>query len=138
MPPLAAKYTNIIAKVRKLVRMFKKSPVQNDDALQPFVIEKFGKELKLLLDSRTRWSSLVNMLERFYVLKTEIKMAMIKMDKEKEFTLSDDELEVIGDLISALKPLQVAVEALCQRDSDLLYAEKVFEFTRKKTIRSWY
>jgi hypothetical protein len=132
IPDLAPAYTNIIAKVRKLVRIFRKSPVQNDDALQPYILEKFGKEMKLLLDSRTRWSSLVNMLERFYDLKTEIKMAMVKLGKEKEFTLSEEELKVIGDLISALKPLQVAVEALCQRDSDLLYAEKVFEFTRKK------
>ena len=44
----------IIAKVRKIVKVFRKSPIHNDVNLQPQNIETFGKEKNLLLDCKTQ------------------------------------------------------------------------------------
>ncbi|CAG5048037.1 unnamed protein product [Parnassius apollo] len=43
---LDTEYASIIEKVRKLVRLFKKSPTKND-LLQVYINQKFGKNLQL-------------------------------------------------------------------------------------------
>ena len=50
----------IIKKVRKIIKIFRKSPIKNDDNLQPQVQQSFGKEKSLFLDCKTRWNSLLN------------------------------------------------------------------------------
>jgi len=52
--------------------MFRKSPLKND-LLQKACQDKFSKELKLILDSPTRWNSLLHMLKRFLELKEVVK-----------------------------------------------------------------
>ena len=63
----------LIQKVRKVVKIFRSSPTKNDKVLQKYVKEEFWKELSLVLDSKTRWNSLVSMIERFFKLKNCIK-----------------------------------------------------------------
>jgi len=58
-------YHAVVQKVRKVVKMFKRSPTRNDAKLQPYVKQDFGREVGLLLDSKTRWNSLVDMLSQF-------------------------------------------------------------------------
>lgn len=70
----------LIEKVRKIVRMFRKSPLKNE-TLQKYVKIEFNTELQLLLDIKIRWNSLLVMLERFAKLKTSIFKAMLDLEQ---------------------------------------------------------
>jgi len=75
---LSPQYQQIIAKVRRIVKMFCKSPVKNDCVLQKYVKEDHqGREFSLLMDCPTRWNSLLAMLSRFSMLRCSIQKAMI-------------------------------------------------------------
>ena len=51
---LVSEFRTIITKVRKTVKMFRKSMVCNNNNLQPQNIASFGKEKALFLDCKTR------------------------------------------------------------------------------------
>ena len=51
---LSDTYNNVVNKVRRVVKLFRKSPTKNDDVLQVYVQQEHGKELTLLLDVKTR------------------------------------------------------------------------------------
>ena len=55
--PLASNLQDVVQKVRKIVKLFRRSPVKNEDHLQPYILENFGREKMLLLDCKTRWNS---------------------------------------------------------------------------------
>ena len=128
--PLASNLQNVVQKVRKIVTLFRRSPVKNDDNLQPYILENFGREKMLLLDCKTRWNSLLTMLDRFYELKKEIKMAMVQLDVP--FDLSDKEMKEINEMCEALALFKVAVNALASEDADMLLSEKIIAFVLKK------
>nr|CAH7763592.1 unnamed protein product [Callosobruchus chinensis] len=71
------RFNEIIGKVRKTVKLFRKAPRKYDDVLQKHVVSEFGREYALLLDSRTRWSSMAVVLERFLKFKASITKALI-------------------------------------------------------------
>ena len=48
-----------VNKVRRVVKIFKRSPLKNE-TLQKYVREKYPNGLNMILDCKTRWSSLVN------------------------------------------------------------------------------
>ena len=125
--PLASHLQDVVKKVRKIVKLFRRSPVKNDDHLQPYILENFGKEKMLLLDCKTRWNSLMAMLERFYELQKESKMAMVQLDAN--FNVSEKEIK---EMCEALSPFKAAVDALASEDADLLLSEKVIAFVLKK------
>ena len=77
----------------------------------------------LLLDCKTRWNSLLAMLERFYELKKEIKMAMVQLDVP--FDLSEKEVKKINEMSEA-------PDALASKDADMLLSEKIIAFVLKK------
>jgi hypothetical protein len=83
------------------------SPTKNDDILQKYIQEEFGKELALILDVRTRWNSLLEMLERFYQVINATRKSLIDL---KSDTKSDEQL--LMDIIAALQPIKAAVEQL--------------------------
>lgn len=56
---IVTKYIDLLSKVRKVVKLFNKSPIKNDTFLQKYVEEEKGKELSLILDCLTRWNSLL-------------------------------------------------------------------------------
>ena len=112
------------------MKFFRKSPVRNDDNLQPQIELSFGKEKALFLDCKTLWNSLLQMLKLLYELRKEVKIAMVQL--EQRFDISDEELVRIKELCDALAPIEMAVEYLCKGDAELLLAEKVTEFTKKK------
>ena len=66
---LAITIEPVIKKVRVIVKKFRRSPVKND-SLQKEVVKKYGKELNLIRDCKTRWSSLHSMIERFLKLES--------------------------------------------------------------------
>ncbi|GBM11906.1 hypothetical protein AVEN_209610-1 [Araneus ventricosus] len=70
------RYNDLLQKVWKVVKLFKRSPTKYDMYLQ-YVKEDTGKELSLSLDCRTRWNSLLAMIERFHKLKVCIDKDLI-------------------------------------------------------------
>ena len=96
--------------------------MKNDDHLQPYILKNLGREKMLLLDCKTRCNSLLAMLERFYVLKKEIEMAIIQLDVS--FDLYKKEVKEINEMCEALAPFKAAVDALASKDADMLLSEK--------------
>lgn len=121
-------YGPIISKVRKIINLFKRSSVKND-ILQKYVVSDFNKEISLDIDCKTRWSSLLMMLEKFLKLKNCIKKALI--DIESRESLEDSDFSHIKDVVESLQPFKLAVDALCRRDSTLLSADIVLGFCLK-------
>ena len=54
----------VIGKVRTVVKMFRKSPLK-DKILQKHIQAQLNTELKLILDSKTRWNSLLKIIKVF-------------------------------------------------------------------------
>ena len=52
--PLVCNLQDVMQKVRKIVKLFRQSPVKNGDHLQPYILENFEREKMLLLDCKTR------------------------------------------------------------------------------------
>jgi len=115
----------LINKVRNVVKIFKRSPIKNE-ILQVYVKAAFGKEFTLILDNKTRWNSLLFMLERFYKLKNLIQKSLIDINSPIVFT--DSEFELLLQIVSTLLPVKLAVEALCRRDANLLTADVTLTF----------
>lgn len=126
VPPLILDIKPIVDKIRKVVKIFRRSPTKNDDLLQKHVKEEFGRELMLILDCPTRWNSLLLMLERFYKLKSCVQKALI--DGRKEINFSSNEFKIISNIISALTPIKITVESLCCANTDLYKADIALEF----------
>lgn len=115
--------------MRQIVKMFKNSPVKND-VLQSYVTEEMKNESQLILDCKTRWSSLLDMLERFYFLRKPIKKALV--DVGGGLDIDDEELSTILEIVDALKPVKATVKALCRRDANLLTADAILSFAMKQ------
>lgn len=118
-------FKNILDSVRKIVKMFRKSPVKNS-ILQKYCKEKFHKDLELLLDCPTRWNSIETMLGRFLKVESCIKKALKDLNSSE--LISDDMISQIKKLHSTFKPIKLAVEALGATDANLLSAEGIFKF----------
>jgi hypothetical protein len=113
----------VVRKVRKVVILFRKSPVKNA-SLQRKVKEMHGVNNHLILDTKTRWSSLFNMLKRFVKLWSCIQATLILLGINHN--ISEQEMEAIVDLVEVLEPFKLAVEALCDRRVTALSAERIF------------
>lgn len=118
----------IIEKVRKISKIFRKSPKKND-ILQKYVKEDRGTELKLLIDCKTRWNTLFIMCKRFSDLELPIKKALIDI-KSAPFT--DEEFRMLSQITSVMNPVKVTVEALCRSDMDLCKADAALSFMLKE------
>ena len=70
------------------------------------------------------------MLQRFYELKKEVKVAMPPLDKD--FNISHEELDKINEICDTLAPLEMVVQYLCKENTDLILSEKVVVFAIKK------
>lgn len=84
----------LIKKLRSVVILFRRSPTKDDEILQKYVIEELFKDnFSLILYCRTRWSSLLAMIERFYKLQNCVRKALI--DLKSKITFSEGEMETI-------------------------------------------
>ena len=75
--------------------MFRKSQTKND-ILQQYIKTDFGKDIVLLKNCKTRWSSLLLMLNinnvKYYLLQVCIKKALIDIrNKEESLDISHNE-----------------------------------------------
>lgn len=115
----------VLCSVRKIVMMFKRSPVKNA-VLQNYIKEKHGQEIALLMDCKTRWNSTEVMVERFLKLYSCVMLALTDLNATEH--LIDDQILLLRDLANSLRPIKMAVESLSQRDNNLLKCEGVFKF----------
>ena len=113
-----------IQKVRRIVKLFRKSPKKND-ILQTHVKSEFYKVLMLILDTKTRWNSLLEMIERFLKLKKCIEKALIDLDEQ--FSVSQGEYLLMDNIFLALQPMKLAIEGLGRRDANLLTADGILK-----------
>ena len=119
------KLRDVIQKSRRIVKLFKRSPLKNEILHNHMKSSKLG-EVSLILDTKTRWSSLANMLDRLVHTKPAVQKALIDLNSTE--TMTDEDFNTIGEIAQALQPLRAAVEALCRRDSNLLTADAVVKF----------
>lgn len=121
-------YFATVKKVREIIKIFRKSPVKNDDVLQKYVRENNGKELSLISDCKTRWNSLFAMLKRFYELRIPVQKAMIDLKGQVKVNVTDDEMELVKEMLQALEPINAAVEHLCRQQCTLYEADVALHF----------
>ena len=117
--------SSVIKKVRKIVKAFRKSPIKNE-ILQKHISQEFSKELRLNLDIKIRWNSLIDMLERFLNVKSAILKAA--KDLNMEIDLNEEEFEALQIIVQTLVPIKIGAEKLCKREINLLDSEIIFSF----------
>ena len=86
----------VIGKVRTVVKMFRKSPL-TDEILHKHIQAQLNTELKLILDSKTRWNSLLEMIKIFVRAEKCIRMALVEIGTST--TITNAEIKIIHDLI---------------------------------------
>ena len=118
----------VIRKFRTLVKMFRKSPLK-DETLLKHIQAQLNTELKLILDSKTRWSSLLKMIEIFVRVEKCIRMPLVEIGTCT--TITDAEIKIPHDLIDVLEPVKYAVGGLCRRNAALLTVERIHDFVFK-------
>ena len=123
---MSTEYHNVVQKVRKVVKLFKRLPARNDTLLQPYVKQEFAREISLLLDCKTRWNSLVDMLSHFLQLRGPAQKALIDLGQAS--LIDDGDFSVLQEMVSCLEPLKLAVTALCRRDTNLMSGEAALNF----------
>ena len=120
------KVSVVIEKVRKISRLFRKSPLKNE-TLQKYVMDSKGKQLQLMLDSRTRWNSLIDMLDRYKEIRQEVSKALIDCAR-LDLDLSNSEFEVVKTVLLCMLPIKTGAESLGCRKMTLFSSEAVFHF----------
>ena len=124
-PAFTPEIEDVFKKVRKLVKVFQKSTVKNE-VLQKYVMQEHEKELPLILDRKTRLSSMFQMIERFIFLKKCIFKALLDLSIAHDITQA--EFLFLDEMKAALKRVKLAVEAMCRQNTTLLTAEGIFLF----------
>ena len=117
--------SGLVNKVRKIVKIFRRSPLKNE-ILQHYVKEVYPNGLNLILNCKTRWSSLLDMLERIVRIKVPVQKALL--DLQEMPNLSNQEFTDISIISFSLSPIKAAIEALCRRDANLIVAEATIKF----------
>lgn len=130
---LATEYQMIISKLRKCVKLFRNSPTKND-MLQNYIQQEFGKTIQLVLDCKTRWSSLCNMISTYNKVKQCVAKTLVDLllSSNSDYFFTDEEHAVLIDLENTFQPVKLAVEVLCRRDTDLVSAEHTLRFMVRK------
>ena len=120
---------NILKKVRSDVKRFRKSPKDNE-VLQKHAKDHFMQELKLILDVKTRWSSIFDMLSRYCKLRPCLQKTFIDLNGKS--AVSEEEFVFIQQLCDILNPIKLTSDALCRNDATLLSADAALEWLVKK------
>ena len=123
----------VIGKVRTVVKMFRKSPLK-DEILQKHIQAQLNTELKLILNSKTRWNNFLEMIKIFVRAEKCIRMALVEIGTST--TITNAEIKVLHDLIDVLEPVEHAVDGLGRRNATLLTAERIHDFVFKTLSNS--
>ena len=107
VPVFNVEIENVLKKVRRVVKIFRRSPIKNE-VLQKYMFLEQNKELSLVLDCKIRWSSTYETIERFICLKKCISKALLDLSIEHD--ISTAEFLFLNELKCALEPIKLAVD----------------------------
>ena len=128
-PAFTLEMEDVLKKVRKVFKVFRKSTMKNE-VLEKYVMQEHEKELSLILDCKTPWSSMFQMIERFILLKKCIFKAFLYLSIAQDLTQA--KFSFLDEMKGALEPVKLAVEAMCRQDATLLVAKGIFLFLIKE------
>jgi hypothetical protein len=107
-------YDVALAEMRKIIKFFRKSSLRSE-ILMKYVIIKEGKPLKLLLDIKTRWSSLVISIERFLKIADSINSALDELGVQK---FNAQNVKLLTEVFNILEPVKLAVLELSKQSAN--------------------
>jgi len=76
---LMPNYLKLLKRIRKICKIFRENPRENDGFLQVEAKKDLKKELKLILDCMTCWYSLADTIKRVLRLQRQLKCALLAM-----------------------------------------------------------
>ena len=117
-----------VAKVRKIVQKIRKNSVKSD-FLKAKCVESGAKFTNLILDCRTSWNSLADMLDRYIKLQNVVKGVLEEYDYPKEHQLTRRETDVVQQVSEALQMVKVAASYLSSRNINLMIADTIMKET---------
>ncbi|UYV71585.1 hypothetical protein LAZ67_8003773 [Cordylochernes scorpioides] len=100
-------------KARVVVKLFKRSPLKNEILLNYMRQDnRISTSMCLILDCRTRWDSLLNMLERLLSVKSAIQKALIDVNANVHLTDEDFDIMTQTRLLTAEATVKFLLEEL--------------------------
>ena len=78
----------------------------------------------MILDWKTRWYSVVDMIERFLRLQRQIKCTLLVMEVSSDFT--DDDLKAV-ELSTDVEPLKSAALMVCKKNATIWDSERIMD-----------
>jgi hypothetical protein len=126
LPDLSFTYKAIIDNVREIIKSFRKSPLRMEylqDCVRKLQTEKGLqiREVTLTLDIKTRWNSMISMLESFFKVKDALTSCS---DMFSDLTVpTEEECVILADLAAALKPVEFLTSKLCEANFDVLQVQ---------------
>ena len=121
----------IINKARKIIKLIRKSPVKND-LLQHYLKEAGLLGVTLILDVKTRWNSLLDMLRRFLRCRKEVEKVLVHYGLHHLF-LIESEVQQLQSLCTILETVEVSSTQLGSNEIDLFKADRIIEFLLMET-----
>ncbi|XP_058830709.1 uncharacterized protein LOC131689532 [Topomyia yanbarensis] len=96
-----------IKKMKRIIKFFKKSETAMRELRKLQVIDgkKEGQCLMLILDVKTRWNSIMAMIERFLLIAGYVSRVLLIIPTSPPMSTSD-ELSVLKEVCKTLKPLE--------------------------------
>lgn len=126
--PMVFDYQPTISKLRRIVSLFHRSSVKNE-ILQKFVKKmNDGRELKLKMDSKTRWGSLHDACERFLKLLEPVKAALNHKEIDKGVLWTEIDSKRLKELVDVLHPAKMAVQFLSKKSVNLIDCNTTINF----------
>ncbi len=119
-------FAPLINRVRKISRSFRRSPLKND-LLEKKCQEKNIRPKPLMIDTKTRWHSMLAMLKRFLEMQETVREVLLEMDTAFDFP-NQDELALLSNIVEALEIVEEGSLELGKDDSDLEKADITFKF----------
>jgi 6-pyruvoyl-tetrahydropterin synthase len=90
-----------------------------------------GHNFELILDCKTRWNSLADMIMIIVKLQNIIEEALLELNCS--YMLNDFDFNELKDLQNALEPAKLAVEGLSRNNTTLHSADITLEYMKKKS-----
>ncbi len=123
---LNKRFAPLINKVRKISRSFRRSPLKND-LLERKCQEKETRHKQLLIDTKTRWNSMLAMVKRFLEMKDLVREVLEEMDNSRDFP-SEEELDLLLQVVEVLEIVEDGSMELSKDNCDLEKADITFKF----------
>ena len=134
---LASDLIGPVNKIRKIVKHFRKSPKQNDKLQDKVRLKRGGNqvgdkveggdELQLPREVRTRWNSLLHVLQAYITIQVPIEQTLSASGK-LYMAPDKQEMKIINGLTNALTVFEILTLELSKRDTSLAKADREFEW----------